>query len=101
MDIRFFDDVVDLPDFVDLRERALRSIEDNEFDRWESGEVARTAIADRGESSFGRGGVGPSCSTPTSAGWDWESSSTSAIPDWNEWTVCAENRCDAWAAESN
>jgi len=38
---------------------------------------ARTAIADLGESSLVRGGVGPSCSTEC----DWDSTSISAIPD--------------------
>ena len=67
LDIRFLDDAVDLLDLTDLNDRALRSIDDIEFDLWERGEVARTAMADRGESSLLRGGVGPSCSTPTSA----------------------------------
>jgi len=32
LDTRFLDDAVDLLDLTDLRERALRSIDDNEFD---------------------------------------------------------------------
>ena len=94
------EDAVDLLDFTDLVERALRSVDDNEFDRWESGDVARSAIADRGESSSICGGVGPSCSTPTSAECDCDSSSASAIPDWNECTVWAENRCEACAGSN-
>ena len=101
LDIRFLDDAADFLDFTDFTERALRSMDDNEFDRWESEDVARTAIADRGESPLVRGGVGPSCSTPTSAEWDWDSSSTSAIPDWNECTVWAENRWDVCAGSSS
>ena len=65
LDIRFLDDAVDLLDLTDFRDRALRSMDYIEFDRRDSGEVARTAMADRGESSLIRGGVGPSCSSPT------------------------------------
>ena len=101
LDIRFLHDAVDLLDFTDLVERALRSMDGNEFDRWESGDVARSAMADRGELSLIRGGVGPSCSSPTSAEWDWDSSSTSAMPDWNECTVWADNRCEACAASND